>query len=365
METPRDLYIGLMSGTSIDAIDAVLVDLSNGCQLLQQYSHPINAALREEIIALNNGCDDELNRSQRLCRQLGHLFADAVNALLTEANVSADAIHAIGSHGQTLRHAPDGPLGFTLQVGDPNTIAENTGITVVGDFRRKDVAAGGQGAPLVPAFHHFAFAETGHRRAIVNIGGMANVTLLNGMQTPHAGFDTGPGNVLLDAWYHKTHSQLFDADGTWARTGKVIEPLLEALLKNDYFHMSAPKSCGRERFHLGWLTAFDVENYHAEDVQATLTELTAVTIAEAIDGQCEEIFLCGGGAFNGLLRERIAFHAEVPINNTQALGVPPQWLEAMAFAWFARQTLDAKPTNVPCATGAQGQRILGAIYPAG
>ncbi|CAA0114261.1 Anhydro-N-acetylmuramic acid kinase [BD1-7 clade bacterium] len=365
MENSRDLYVGLMSGTSVDAVDAVLMGLGDHCQLMAKHSHPIDPTLKAEILALNAGCDDELNRSQRLCRQLGNLFADATLALLSKANVDPIDVRAIGSHGQTLRHAPDGHDGFTLQVGDPNTIAERTGITVVADFRRKDIAAGGQGAPLVPAFHQKAFGDNNERRAIINIGGMANITLLDPEHGPIAGFDTGPGNVLLDAWCERHQRQCCDKQGAWAASGQVITLLLEAMLADPYFQRPAPKSCGRETFNLDWLEQFDVAQYDPADVQASLSELTARTITDAIHGQCDHIYLCGGGAFNDDLLARIQRLAGVPVDTTDALGVAPDWLEAMAFAWFANQTLNACQTNVPKATGARGNRILGAIFPAG
>lgn len=366
MNRPAELFIGLMSGTSLDGIDAVLVRFdADRPQLLAALTAPFEPALRQALLDLTQSGSDEIDRMGAADRALGLALAAAVQQLLERAGVSNTEIAAIGSHGQTIRHRPAGQLGFTLQIGDPATLVERTGITTVADFRRRDIAAGGQGAPLVPAFHQAIFgSERG--RAIVNIGGMANVSLIS--RNALLGFDTGPGNVLLDAWVERSLGQRMDADGAWAASGQVDAALLARLFADPFFALPPPKSTGRERFHLNWLTQqLDPSAKVADsDVQSSLSELTALSIAQAIVSApiaVEEVYVCGGGAYNGDLLRRLADHlAPLPVMTTDQLGLAPEWVEAIAFAWLARQTLAGRPGNAPSVTGAAAPRILGAIH---
>lgn len=359
------MYIGLMSGTSADAIDAVLVSFDPCLTLHASHSIPLKGELRDRVLALTQPGPNELDRMGMLDRELGIAFAEAALSLLELAGMPASAVQAIGSHGQTVRHRPDGRLGFSLQIADPNTIAELTGIPVVADFRRRDVAAGGQGAPLVPAFHRAVFGSDVINRTILNIGGMANISYLPAASHHAFGFDTGPGNVLMDAWSELRRGLSFDAGGLWARQGQPDATLLEQLLAHDYFHQRPPKSTGRELFHLGWLRQH-LDEQCETDVQRTLLELTARSIAEAIRRwapETAEVYTCGGGAFNDFLMERLsALMPERPLSTTLALGLDPRWVEASAFAWLARQTMRQRPGNLPETTGASGLRILGGVY---
>lgn len=356
------LYIGLMSGTSLDGIDAVLVEFTQPLRIISCTTTTIPDTIKEEIRTLNSPSDNELKRSLVLDRQLGYLFAEASNHLLTAAGISHQAITAIGSHGQTLRHAPNGRFGYSLQIGDGNTLAEKTGITVVNNFRGRDIAAGGQGAPLVPAFHKAVFSSHNENRAIINIGGMANVTFLN-KEGRVKGFDTGPGNVLMDTWCQQHLKQAFDLDGRWAKSGNTIPALLARMLREDFFHQPPPKSTGRERFDAHWLKQCLADHkYNPADVQATLLELTAQSISDAVTHESDAIYLCGGGAYNQTLKQRITELTGKPTTTTQALGIAPEWIEATAFAWLAKQTIEGLNSNSPAATGAEGERILGAIY---
>ncbi len=355
-------YIGLMSGTSLDCIDCVLIDINErNIKLVHAYQGPLPDNTRQEILALNSPQANELARTMELSRQLGYLFADAVKTLLKQANMSASDVVAIGSHGQTLRHQPEGRLGFSLQIGDPSTITEETGIPVVADFRSRDVAASGQGAPLVPLFHAACFNQSTTKRAIVNIGGMANITTLSG-DTLLLGFDSGPGNTLLDYWSHLHQNKPFDDKGSWSRQGRIIPDLLNAMLSDPYFSKAPPKSTGRDYFNAKWLTSFNCDQHKPVDVMATLTELTAVSIAQGIDTHTQEIYICGGGVHNQFLGERIEKHSLKKVRSTEVLGINPDYLEAMAFAWLAYRRIKQLPGNAPVATGAQHERILGAIY---
>lgn len=362
----NNLYIGLMSGTSVDGIDAALVKIDEGrLELLAHHSESMPQELQSSIQAISQAGGNEIERLGVLDRQLGKLFSCTVQALLHRESLSADDITAIGSHGQTIRHRPPSTQpadeAFTLQIADPNTIAEHTGITTVADFRRRDIAAGGEGAPLAPAFHHAMFRADHCDRAIVNIGGIANVTLLN--NEPTIGFDTGPGNTLMDGWCRRHLEQEFDEDGHWAATGRVEQELLAGLLSHPYLSAPIPKSTGKEVFNLGLLEAFPLNSYQAQDVQATLAEFTAQTIANALPQAIGEIYLCGGGAHNGYLRSRLEAHLPGrKIAATDSLGIPPDWVEAAAFAWLAAQTLEGRAGNMPSVTGAVGERVLGAIY---
>jgi anhydro-N-acetylmuramic acid kinase len=365
-----DYYVGLMSGTSMDALDAVLVDFAVTPPLLvDSYSLELGSELRHEIMGLCTPGDNEIERLSTLDVQLGRLSAQAVLQLLKRVNVPAAAIRGIGSHGQTVRHSPDSAIPYTLQIGDPNTIAQLSGITTVADFRRRDMVTGGQGAPLVPAFHQTQFHSHDKNRVILNVGGIANITILPAASSqPVSGFDTGPGNMLMDGWSQLHQNRPYDENGNWARRGKVIPELLDTLLADPYLSLPPPKSTGRERYNLSWLKKQLPDQLRPQDVQATLCEQTATTISSAIRQHApatDEIYICGGGACNGYLLERITTHlAGHHLATTAELGVEPQWVEAMAFAWLARQTLHHLPGNLPAVTGAREAVILGGIYPA-
>ncbi len=367
-----ELYVGLISGTSMDGVDAVLVDLSGPPpRLLSALKQEIPAALRQELLALCQSGDDELLRLSRLDTRLGELFADAALAVLEAAGVPSSRIHAIGSHGQTIRHYPDPGIRQSLQIADPNIIAEVTGIATVADFRRRDMAAGGQGAPLVPAFHAAVLHRPGVERVALNIGGLANVTVLPaGRDRPVTGFDTGPGNTLLDAWIQEHLGTELDEDARWAATGQVQQPLLEGLLADPYFTQPPPKSTGREYFNLRWLRRnLGALEGHVppEDIQATLAALTAETVTRAVDAyapQTQEILVCGGGVHNPLLMQLLAMASPSRrVTTTLDFGLDPDWVEAVAFAWLAKRTLDGRPGNLPAVTGARHPVVLGAIHP--
>jgi anhydro-N-acetylmuramic acid kinase len=362
-------YIGLMSGTSADAIDLALVNFAdNPPSLAGTHSIPLPASIRQQIHALATPADNEIDRLGALDRQLGKLFADSINQFLKKLQLNPQQIIAIGSHGQTIRHRPPGTLEhpFTLQIGDPNMIAEHTGITTVADFRRRDMAAGGQGAPLVPAFHQAMFHSDRIDRVVVNIGGMANITWLpKSGQT--LGFDTGPGNVLMDTWIFKNLGRSYDANGDWAASGSVDAGLLASLLAHLFFQQTPPKSTGREAFNLEWLNSHLAQSKLAPvDTQATLLALTAHSIAKDINqlsnSSCE-VFVCGGGAYNlKLMSELTQLLPKAKVASTAALGIAPEWIEAMAFAWLARQTMNRKHGNLSAVTGAEREVILGGVY---
>lgn len=355
-----------MSGTSLDGIDAVLASFENStCKLLQNQFIPFGDDLRTELLALNSSGANELERAALAANKLSHCYAAAIQALLEKAEIQPHQIKAIGCHGQTVRHRPD--LGFTIQLVNPSLLAELTGITVVADFRSRDIAAGGQGAPLVPAFHAALFRHPEQHRVIINIGGISNLTSL----PPHddvRGFDCGPGNLLLDAWISLHLNQPYDKDGAWAASGHLIPELLTQLIAEPFFAAAPPKSTGRDLFNLTWVERFLSPDFSPVDVQATLLELTARGIAAAIIEHCSstsEIYLCGGGAHNGALVRRLkSLLLNKNIGLTDDLGVNADWVEAFAFAWLARQTFKGNPGNMPEVTGAKSLRILGAIYPA-
>ena len=364
------LYIGLMSGTSVDGVDGVLARLGDGQppQVLASASLPMPTDLRQELLALNLSGEDELARGALAANALARLYAQAVSDLLREAGVAACDVAAIGAHGQTVRHRPDS--GYTVQLNAPALLAELSGIDVVADFRSRDVAAGGQGAPLVPPFHAAIFGAP-EGRAVLNLGGIANVTLLEPGKSPR-GFDTGPANVFLDGWCQRHLGAPYDADGRWAASGQVLAPLLELLIASEpWFALPPPKSTGRDLFNMQWLDSrlaeFDGPRPAPQDVQATLQRLTARTVANAIDAAAagtREVFVCGGGARNpGLMRE-LAYCLQRPVRATDALGVPAQQVEALAFAWLAQAFVARRPAGLPDVTGARGPRILGALYPA-
>lgn len=367
-------FIGLMSGTSVDGIDAVLVSISAGNRpvLVTTHAHPIDAATRGEIQALMREGPNEIERLGDLDMALGELFAEAANAAIKKAGLAKKDISAIGSHGQTIRHRPRADHPFTLQIGNPSVIAERTGITTVADFRARDMAAGGQGAPMVPAFHHQMFHSPQRNRAIINIGGIANVTYLpTDTLQPVMGFDTGPGNTLLDQWINQHHARAHDEAGQWATSGQISNELLGKLLADPYFRASPPKSTGREHFNMEWLQAHLKKlatPLSAADVQATLLQLTAQSIAQSIREflpQTQEAYVCGGGAHNRTLMAALAGHMSgMTVATTDNLGMSPDWVEAAAFAWLAHQTLESQPGNLPSVTGAKRAVILGGIYPA-
>jgi len=354
-----------MSGTSLDGVDAALADFSAGQpRTLATHFAPFDADLRAELLALQSPADNELERAALAANRLVRAYAHAVAAVLAEADVEPQAVRALGAHGQTIRHRPE--LGFTLQLNNPALLAELTGCAVVADFRARDIAAGGQGAPLVPAFHQAVFGAPGQTRVIVNIGGIANLTLLDA-DGGILGFDTGPGNVLMDLWIGRHQGKTHDAGGAWAAGGQVLPALLAQWLADPYFALPPPKSTGRDLFNPAWLARHTAAHAPA-DVQATLCELTAGSIVEAIRRQVgnapADIFVCGGGVHNATLQARLAsLSPQWRWQSTAALGVAPDWVEALAFAWLAHQTLSAAPGNLASVTGAAGSRVLGAVYP--
>ena len=364
-----EYYLGLMSGTSADAVDLALVDFANNTiNLVATHSFPLPRSTRQQIHELSTPSENEIDRMGELDVQLGEIFADSINQLIQKTGIPAQLILAIGSHGQTIRHRPPGTFAhpFTLQIGDANVIAERTGITTVADFRRRDMAAGGHGAPLVPAFHRAIFQSETIDRVVVNIGGMANITWLP--RFGHTkGFDTGPGNVLMDAWTLKTLGKAYDSNGDWAASGKIDVNLLQALLENPFFAQMPPKSTGRELFNLTWIEAhIAARNLATEDIQATLLALTAESIAQEIcrlsNAPCE-VFVCGGGAYNRTLMHELDKRLpQAKVESTQALGIAPEWIEAMAFAWLARQTMNHRAGNLCAVTGAEREVILGGVY---
>jgi anhydro-N-acetylmuramic acid kinase len=364
------LYLGLISGTSADGIDAALVRFENDTpQLVDALTHPWPDALRTRILAV---AQDEtrldLDAYGRLDVAIGQCFAEAAAQLLVRNEDHRSAVRAIGSHGQTLRHRPSGEHPFTLQVGDPSVIAERCGIDVVADFRRADVAAGGQGAPLLPAVHAMLLAQTDRTRVVLNLGGIANITVL-GADGSVLGFDTGPANGLMDAWCLRHLGVPFDANGSFAASGHIDATLLASLLADPYFALPPPKSTGREHFHLAWLETHPrLLSLPPADVQATLLELSARSVAEAISrhaADAVDVLACGGGVHNEVLMHRLGeLLAPRVLASTAEHGVDPDYLEATAFAWLARQRLLGLPGNLPAVTGARGFRVLGAVYPA-
>jgi len=361
------LYIGVMSGTSLDGLDIALVELAPAIKLIATHYIPMPDSLRTELLGLCASGPDEIARSAIAQQNWVKLAALGIHTLLDQQKLKPENIRAIGSHGQTIRHEP--ARGFTVQIGNPALLTELTSITVVSDFRSRDVAAGGQGAPLVPAFHEALFEERAGNRAVLNVGGFSNLSLIEPGK-PVAGFDCGPGNVLLDAWIHQQRGDNFDRDGRWAASGKVQLALLNELLSDPFFVTKGPKSTGREVFNLPWLTQHlsKLPTFAAEDVQATLLELTTLTIIESLQNaqsDTQELLVCGGGAHNGTLMNRLAsLLPNSKVSSTAAYGVDPDWVEAMAFAWLAHCCLEGIAANRPSVTGASGLRVLGAIYPA-
>ena len=367
-EHAAEHYVGLMSGTSLDGVDAVLAEINPTGQTRLIHSHylPYPDSLRSQLLALHTPQPNEIHLAACAGNDLGRLYAQATNGLLLH-DTAPGAVRAIGCHGQTLRHRPAD--GYTLQIGNAALLAELTGTTVVADFRSRDIAAGGQGAPLVPAFH-IQMRHPEIHRVIANIGGIANISDLPANGTVR-GWDTGPGNMLLDAWIKRHYGEHYDRNGTWAASGAVQTKLLNTLLDHAFLKQAPPKSAGREQFNMEWLDTILSglnEAITPADVQATLLEFTAVSLCNVVKHECsgtQELYICGGGAHNGLLMQRMsALLPDIPVRSTTALGIDPDWVEALAFAWLARQTMHHAPGNLPSVTGARGERILGAIYPA-
>lgn len=363
--TDGGLFLGLMSGTSADGIDAALVRFEPTLRVLFGRTYPLPVALRDDVLRLSQAeARLSLDEVGRLDTRLGQAFAAVAQQALADAGVAPGDVTAIGSHGQTLRHDPTGAAPFSQQFGDASVIAERTGITTVADFRRRDVAAGGQGAPLMPAFHAAVLRDPAEDRAVLNLGGIANLSLM-----PRAGdvrgFDTGPANGLMDAWCLEHRSQPYDRDAAFAREGRVDEALLATLLAEPWFALPPPKSTGRDQFQLQWLRA-RLGTQSPADVQATLCELTAATVADALRREmpaCARLLACGGGVHNPLLMQRLAARLPgVAVESTAAHGLDPDFVEAAGFAWLARETLAGRPGNLPAVTGARGPRVLGAIH---
>lgn len=370
-----ELYIGLMSGTSLDGVDGVLVDLaqwpSRPLIVLAHAHRAFGTALASELLALNTPGGNELHRAALAGNALARVYAEVIEALLATTGTPADQVHAVGAHGQTVRHRPrefDG-TGYTLQLGSPALLAELCGIDVVADLRSRDVAAGGQGAPLVPAFHRAVFGRDGQTVAVLNIGGIANLTALHSDGST-TGFDCGPGNALMDSWCRKHTGHPFDDNGAWAASGTVNEPLLARMLGEPYFALPPPKSTGRDLFHPAWLAAHLQSHgmLGAQDVQTTLAELTAGACARAVRQHApsaHELLVCGGGALNSHLMGRIkARLPDIHVMPTDARGLPALQVEACAFAWLARAFCHHECANLGAVTGASGPRRLGALYPA-
>lgn len=369
----KDLYIGLMSGTSLDGIDAALVHFENNKPfVLETICLSLPANLKDEIKSLINPSNNEINRLMALDVQLGQIFSDAVKELLNKAKVKKENIIAIGSHGQTIRHLPTAEYPSTLQIADANIIADKTGITTVADFRRRDMAAGGQGAPLVPAFHEQIFRSNTKNRVILNLGGIANITILpSDKNIPVTGFDTGPANTLINHWIQQQQNKNYDEDGKWASSGQADESFLKELLNDDYFKLTPPKSTGTEYFNSAWLSKKlkEFPFLSAESVQASLTSFTAITVSNAINkyatkiADVDEVIVCGGGVHNEFLLSKLKQGLpNAEINSSAKYDLDPDYIEATAFAWLAKQTMEHKTGNLPEVTGATHSTILGAVY---
>lgn len=368
----KNLYIGVMSGTSLDGIDATLVHIDEtDVTLLAQSTFPFPVSLKEQLLDIATGQPTTLVNIGQIDHQLGHLYAEAINDLLRQTHYKAEQITAIGNHGQTVYHQPNGVHPFTMQLGDANIIASQTGITTIADFRRKDMALGGQGAPLVPAFHQAIFKAKASSVVVLNIGGIANISVLR-PNMPTIGYDTGPGNMLLDIWMRKQRNQAYDRDAKYALSGKVDNDLLSCMLQDDFFSQQAPKSTGRERFNLSWLKKKLIEynqTISANDTQATLTELTAQSIANEVQqyasGTQPELLVCGGGTNNPLIMLRLTqLLPNWSVGTTDDKGINSQYMEAIAFAWLAKRRIHNQSSNLPEVTGAKHLASLGVIYPA-
>jgi len=366
--TDSGLFIGLMSGTSLDGVDAIVARFEPGLKIEFARTYALPTSLVQKLLSLSQtDTPIHLDDVGHLDTELGQCFANIVLRCLSDANVNAESIVAIGSHGQTLRHAPGGPHPFTMQLGDAHIIAEQTGIDTIADFRRRDVAAGGQGAPLVPAFHAAVFSRPEEDRAVLNIGGIANLTFLSRDGTVR-GFDTGPGNGMMDAWCRRHRGKNYDLGGQFAASGNINAGLLSACLNDEWFDRPPPKSTGRDQFNLAWLESkMPGMELPAADVQASLTALTAHTIANSLKREmptCKRVLVCGGGSHNPVLMQHLQdLLAPVQIDTTASHGLDPDYVEAAAFAWLAKEALAKRPGNLPAVTGAKGLRVLGVLYP--
>jgi anhydro-N-acetylmuramic acid kinase len=368
----RELFIGCISGTSLDGLDLVTVEFDNGApKVIGSKCAVIPTGLQAELSALCSPGPNEIERMGRSDVALGRFIGESINTFLTDQSIEPTNIIAIGSHGQTIRHHPDGKHPFSMQIGAPSAIAEVTGITTVADFRMADIMAGGQGAPLVPFFHQKAFSSEQAQRLIINLGGISNISILPlqdaRKSVPAFGYDIGPANTLMDRWTEKHISKSYDAFGLWAREGQLDKTLLSRMLGDAYFSREMPKSTGREYFNMPWLEQFLEGSERPEDVQRTLLELCASTIATAIqniqNSHTAEAYLCGGGAHNSFLVERIKSLSKLnKIGITDDLGIPVDDVEAAAFAWLARETLEGRPGNLRTVTGAKKAKILGAVH---
>lgn len=371
LQTKR--YIGLMSGTSLDGVDGVLAGFSadGSIRTIATAYLPFHPALRNDLLRLQAPTDNEIHVEALAANGLAQVYAECVSKLLAESGIPQGEVEAIGAHGQTIRHRPE--LGYTWQTGNPALLAELSGIDVIADFRRRDIAAGGQGAPLVPAFHQAVFGNEAETRVVANIGGIGNISVLDRGQTTF-GFDTGPGNVLMDAWIGEHEDKAYDANGAWAASGNEIPALLANLMAEPYIALPPPKSTGRDLFHADWLKhkLTGHTSAHPADVQATLAAFTAETLADAVARHAPRataVYVCGGGAYNGHLLQRLRQslqhrHHPAQVQSTDALGISPNHVEALAFAWLAERFVERKAGNLPAVTGARGSRILGALYPA-
>ena len=355
-------FVGAMTGTSVDGLDLALVDI-NGSQirLIAAETTPLPESLRSSLLQLIHATpDDEVERLGHADTELGRFTGESIRRFIERHQ--ADDVIAIGSHGQTIRHRPSGQHPFTLQIGDPNCIAEHAGITTVADFRRRDVAAGGQGAPLVPPFHAALFAHSSETRVIANIGGIANITVL-APDEPVIGYDTGPGNALMDAWCAARKHEPYDRNGAWAASGGVDDALLERFLSDAYFREPAPKSTGKERYNLNWLEQRLVgANLSDADVQHTLAALTAEAIAREVPKGAERVIVCGGGRLNPVLMRQLTDRSSALVEPSEVHGVDGDALEAAAFAWLAYRRINKLPANLPSVTGAEEERVLGGVY---
>lgn len=364
---PRHLYLGTISGTSVDGLDLALLEIDKSIRFVAAHTQPMPASLRNQLLALGQPENDSLDDLGTADVALGRFIASAALAFLEIHGVSPDDVRALGSHGQTVRHRPDQENPFTWQIGDPNVIAELTGITTVADFRRRDMAAGGQGAPLVPRFHDALFRRAGESLAILNIGGISNLSLLPADPSQAIiGFDCGPGNALLDSWCQQHQQKPFDQDGTWAATGKVIESLLNSLMSDPYLERSPPKSTGREYYNLQWLEPQLPNGADPADVQHTLLEFTARSIHKALfewGNYCQRLVVCGGGRLNTQLLKRLTALADIQVITSEDQGYDGDAIEAAAFAWLAARRLNMATGNAGSVTGAAGDRILGGVYP--
>ncbi|MDB5852177.1 MAG: anhydro-N-acetylmuramic acid kinase [Herminiimonas sp.] len=374
--TIPSVYIGLMSGTSLDGVDGVVASIGDDddapiTSLASAYV-PFPESLKAELMALQRCSENELHREAMAGNAIAALYADCTERLLAAAKIDRTGVAGIGAHGQTIRHRPE--CGFTRQTNNPALLAELTGIDVIADFRSRDIAAGGQGAPLVPAFHQAVFGSAAEARVVVNIGGIANLSILQPGAASLVGFDTGPGNVLMDLWVHRHRNAPYDEGGMWAASGKVSEPLLEAMRSDPYFALPPPKSTGRDLFHADWLDRMlrHFSGVQPNDVQATLCALTSTSIADAIKQfapGAAGIYVCGGGALNDALMASLAENLRqggmtASVQSTESLGVMANQVEALAFAWLAHRFCSRKPGNLASVTGARGPRLLGALYPA-